>query len=637
MRYHYLIFVVLVLTTHFTVQAQIKPENVFPDSTKAYFSVPSVREFAEKWQSTELGKMLNDPMMSSFREELRTRINDKWLGALGLGFDDLTSFPEGNVAGGLIAVPGKRPGLILVAELDAATQGQKTLEFISKIGKKLEAEGAKKSTGIISEGSFQINTNVYTFPTPKDSQLAPTVIYLVTQNFLVITDQNDLARLMVTRLDGRSTETLAEKEAFQKIMARTTRDDAEVSSHLLKWYVEPLELSAAIQLMVERPKDAPKPQVDVNAMLVKHGLQEVQGAGGVLDIATDDYQLIYKTFFYAPMPRQGAIMKMLSFPNEPLTPLPGWVPDSTARYSVFHLNIKDVFNNIGPVFNDLAQETAGVWEEVLGSLKDDPYGPKIDIEQEFINLLNNKAHVLIDYEQPLGDNREKYLIAIEIQQGQDDAIRNAIEKFFGDDPNIQRTEQNGYVFWQIKPQDMRDTEKRNSRNRSTIVPRQQSQKNVQKKESSPPLFPDGAVTVGNGHIFLSNHKDYLIKVLGEKSKDSLLSQSKEYQAVNDVLVSVKTLDGKSFLRVFSRSADIVMPSYEMIRKREIPKSRTLIAWFFNNVLASVNEQGERVINIDTSKMPEFDKMRHYFGTAGMFGVAEENGWYTQGFQLRKTP
>jgi hypothetical protein len=34
-------------------------------------------------------------------------------------------------------------------------------------------------------------------------------------------------------------------------------------------------------------------------------------------------------------------------------------------------------------------------------------------------------------------------------------------------------------------------------------------------------------------------------------------------------------------------------------------------------------------------MPEFDKVQHYFGKVGIFGVTEENGYFIKGFTVEQ--
>jgi len=623
-----------------SLQAQVAPDKVFPESTRGYFSISNVKEFADKWRETQFGKLLKDPLMESFEKELRSKIDEKWFSKLGLSFDDFSSFPAGSMSGGLIAVPGQTPGLILVAELnkDKENGNQETMDFLKRMGEKLETQGAKKSTGVISEGTNQINTNIYTFPpATQDSKITPMVIYLVTQNYLVVTDQENLARMMVARLSGKiSSESLGDKPAYQAIMKRVTKDDPPGTSHLIKWYVEPLKLTAAIQLMVEKPKDAPKPKVNVYDLLVKHGLEGVQGVGGVVNLMTDQYQSSYRTFFYAPLPRDGAIMKMLVFPNQTDYTPPGWVPDKTAKYTVFHVSPKDIFSNIGPVFNDLAQDTSGVWEDVLKGFEKDPYGPQINIEKEIIDLLDSQVTVLTNYTLPLTENSEQFVIVIKLKPGVEEKFKKSFPKLLGENRDMIQTEQDGHIFWQPKPAAMRAAEKAAQNNRSIVPNKKRATKQEPKEEekTAEDFFPDGAITITKGYVFLANHKDYLLTVLKESGTGSKLEKSEDFQRVKKEIVNLSN-ESPTFIQVFSRSAEVIQPTYEMIRNKKVPQSRTFLSWLLGELLAPPQQEKEEAkTEIDTGKMPDFEKIRHYLGSGGMFGITEENGWYTQGFQIK---
>ncbi|MDR0337595.1 MAG: hypothetical protein LBI18_10945, partial [Planctomycetaceae bacterium] len=40
-------------------------------------------------------------------------------------------------------------------------------------------------------------------------------------------------------------------------------------------------------------------------------------------------------------------------------------------------------------------------------------------------------------------------------------------------------------------------------------------------------------------------------------------------------------------------------------------------------------------SIDGKNLPEFDKISHYFGSFGLYGVSEESGYFFKGFLLEK--
>ncbi len=56
-----------------------------------------------------------------------------------------------------------------------------------------------------------------------------------------------------------------------------------------------------------------------------------------------------------------------------------------------------------------------------------------------------------------------------------------------------------------------------------------------------------------------------------------------------------------------------------------------------NTLFGAGKKGVlRQQEIDGSKLPEFEVVRRYLGTAGSFGVSEDSGWFLKGMLSEET-
>jgi len=68
----------------------------------------------------------------------------------------------------------------------------------------------------------------------------------------------------------------------------------------------------------------------------------------------------------------------------------------------------------------------------------------------------------------------------------------------------------------------------------------------------------------------------------------------------------------------------------------MPESQTVLGVILRAVMASPEEKQaaskQRVF--DRTLLPEFEKIRQYFGTAGSVGSVEETGWLIEGVQLQ---
>jgi len=303
---------VFLLICSLPVCGQSSNDILFPDTTQGFFEVTSVDAFKDQWQKTRLGALLKDPIMEPAREEVKKQIDAKWVNRLGLSLEDLQSLPTGLISGGMIAVPGTMPGFVLVISVKGQTD--ETLNFMQRIGKKLEDQGVKRATTPIES----VTATYFTFAKTEKNPQGGIAVYLLAKDTLVITDRQHIASMMVKRLNGDLSAPLRDKPAYKAVLERVTRDAlANNTQPLVKWYIEPLEFTAAMRMIASdnAAKKKGLVQVDAYELLTNHGFKNITGVGGILDLATDNNQLAYRIKAYAPQPHSGAALKMLSFIN----------------------------------------------------------------------------------------------------------------------------------------------------------------------------------------------------------------------------------------------------------------------------------------------------------------------------------
>jgi hypothetical protein len=90
-----------------------------------------------------------------------------------------------------------------------------------------------------------------------------------------------------------------------------------------------------------------------------------------------------------------------------------------------------------------------------------------------------------------------------------------------------------------------------------------------------------------------------------------------------------------FFQFFARTHETLRPTYEMIRLNQMAQSQAVFAKLLNEILVPDEESGVRRQILDGSTMPEFEKVQHYFGKVGIYGITEENGYFIKGFALER--
>jgi len=628
-----------------TMAAYAQPSNdvLFPDTTQGFFEVSSIDAIKAQWQQTRLGALLKDPIMQSAREEVKKQIDANWINRLGLTLDDLQLLPSGPISGGMIAVPGAMPGFVLVISVKGQTQ--ETLEFMQRIGKKLEDQGVKKATTPIDT----VTATFFIFEKSEQNPQGGIAVYLLTKDTLVITDRQHLAAMMVKRLNGDLSSPLRNKPAYRAVMERVTRDAlANHAFPLIKWYIEPLEFTAAMRMISvpTAPRKKGLVQVDAFKLLTDHGFKDIQGVGGILDFVTAGSQLAYRVKAYAPKPYTGAASKMLSFKNSTDFTPPHWLPADAARFTILHADPRAIFANIGPIFDDIVDEP-GVWDAVLKSFREDPYRVRIDIQKELVDLLGDRLVLMTRFEKPITPQSSRFVAALSLKPGKDADAAKAFEKLFSDGQDAKRIERNGFVYWQSLPEGAapRPVSPGTARpNRPTVVPRGATR-------TAPPTAPNasaadnekesgvvarelffdrGGLVVGKGHVFIGNYIEDLHAIMDSRTETSPAT-SRDYLAITQALSRLDAGKGERFLQIFGRSADLIMPTYELAREGKMPESQTILGAILRAIIAG--NDGQRKNDFDRSTLPPFEQIKGYFGTAGTVGTVESDGWFIEGVQL----
>jgi hypothetical protein len=152
-------------------------------------------------------------------------------------------------------------------------------------------------------------------------------------------------------------------------------------------------------------------------------------------------------------------------------------------------------------------------------------------------------------------------------------------------------------------------------------------------------FPNGAVAVAHGQILLASHVDILKKVLDGKSPP--FAEEADYNVAVEQLKTL--LPGDVALRTFARTEQMVQPTYELLRGGLGPENKSLAGRLANALLAARDNPGgglggkkpkePRKARVDGSTLPDFEKIRHYFGTAGMTMKTVPEGWMFVGASL----
>jgi len=622
-----LLFSAALFCTSHSVRA-VPADQIFPDVTKGFVSIRNIKDFGDQWKQTQFGQLLDDPLMAAFKQEVQTQMTERMEKTFGFTLDGISSLPSGEVAFGLIAVPNQVPGYVLT--MDVFGKRAETNNYLAKLTQKLVAAGAKRGVETYKRQQITMlvfppsetprtgtprplgNTRIELNATPRERR----AYYMFQQDVLIASDQLPLLRLIADRIAdpgvGGGGRSLAHVEAYQVVMKRCLSDVPVGTPPIVRWYIDPLDYGETVRSMLQGPvaQSLRSSKPSVFSTLKQQGFDAFQGIGGVASVKSEAQETVYRTFVSTKKPYRLA-MQMLNLPDTTNFAPPTWMPAHLARCTMFSIDPLTVFDNFGGLFDGLLTPgEEGVWKDILEGLEYDPHGPKINLRNELIAHLGNRVVGLSWYEKPITVKSESIIVAVELKAGREAAMQACAQKLFGTDPDMRGIRHRSYVIWQRVPSP---------------------------DDEGTPFFPEGAIAIAKGNLFVSANVDALKTILDrldapDPSVQSTIGNEADYQQVNQIFASMGLANRPHTFQFFARTHETLRPTYEMIRQGQMAHSQALLGRVLHEVLLPDEERRQR---FDGSTLPEFEKVQHYFGRVGIYGISEENGYFIKGFTLER--
>jgi hypothetical protein len=605
-------------------------EDLLPETTKGYLSIPNAVEFDKQWKKTQIGQLMNDPVMEPFSKDLRRQFEDRLSSLrdrLGLTLDDVKDVPSGELAVAIVQPSADESVTVLLMDVKGnldkaeAMLRKASANFARRHGKKSEIE-----VGGIKALYFDIPID------PNDPNPGPgKAIYFLHNNLLGAGDSVQVMRDVIGRLaSGDRKGSLGQLQEYTAVMARAKKDAGPLAP-IARWWIQPLGYVEAMR--VATPEQQRRKGRSMSALMRNQGFEAVRGMGGYVNFLQGKHEVFHRTAIYAPQPFQKS-MKMLSLPNGTEFTPQRWVPRDVAGYTTLYVDMLNAFDNFGPLFDEVVGEgkETGIWADVLQSLKDDPNGPRIDLREELIKHLGNRISMVTDYQLPITPTSQRLIYAVEAVD--EKLVAAAITKWMQGDPGTKRREFQGHIIWEMVEPDEPEIPKVNLEAIPSVTPGRAKTKDTEEEpEKEIRLLPHAAVTVAHGQLFIASHIDFLLKILPLVEPRKMLARDIDYQVVTQNLdqLGIKS----AALRSFSRTDETFRPAYELTKQGKMPESQTMLARMLNAFMNPGKKGSQRKQKLDGSKMPDFQVVRRYLGPAGVIMVSEPDGWFAKGFTLTK--
>ena len=601
-----------------------------PD-TRGFASIADINSLQQHWRQTQLGQLVRDESMRPFVEDMRRQLERKVSGVrdkLGLVLGDLKGVAAGEIGIGLVERENDRAAVALTVDV---TGNRPQLDaLLDKVDQELTPRGAERKSIEVSGTEL----TVYTLPARDNggNKKQRTAIYFVKDDMLCATDSQAEAREMLTRFGGKSAG-LASTKSYQETTARC-RNESNGLAPQIHWFVDPFGYARAVRSLAN-PKQKTHAK-DYLKILDAQGFDAIKGIGGFVNLAVaGSFELLHRTAVYAPAvpnapQRYHLAMRMMKFPNGSSMAAPNWLPRKLASYRTFNMDLDNAYQYFGTLF-DAVVGYEDAFANAMRGIEKDPYGPRIDMREDFIAHLGQRVTMVTDYEVPITTKCERFLFGVALTN--EAAIAATVKKFMESDPNATRTEFEGKVVWEIQEEGDDVPELDIDISELDLLDEPAS---VANQGPAGKALPTSAVCVTDGQLLIASHVSFMKEILAEKTNQDALSSAGDYLEVEAAMA--RLIQGDVAARCFVRTDEAYRPVYELLRQGKMPESETLLGRLLNRLFSPPEDEGEGILRqqkIDGRQLPEFEMVRRYFGPAGTIVRSDADGWFITGATLSK--
>jgi hypothetical protein len=642
-------------------QEAIPTEQLLPENTRAWVSVPSAPELRAALERGRIGQMTDDPEVKPFVDDLirqfREYLNEQNV-QFGMKVTDIEDVATGEICmAGVLNLPpasaeGVPPEHAVILMVDVGDTTDKAKQLLTRINEEFKAIEATIEPLQIGE----IEVTRITFKQPQGLRETQYAWHGIVGRWLVACDNESVFREMIDQIAGaRAGETrhLADNPAFQKITDECQFAEQDFPIHV-RWFIEPFGYMYLAEAIADARNGQEPLRNDYARILKDEGFSAIRGVGGVASFSTGEHEAVHRTFIHVPVTEEQPLQRaaaMLDFSNDKNDPLnpPAWVPEDAASYLTFTWDLGNALDKIGLIPEALTGKP-GSWERTLDGIRDDLNGPRVDL-RKLVACLEDRITVAAVTKVPIDENSERILIGIRILE-EEAFVEDSVFRLVRNDAEVVEYEGNRIFVVDTTEED------------STALPEIEAdpleaefdrdfgnpgvEEGVDEEEEEfprpKPLFEKRVFAVRNGILLIGNNLEQVQSVLSDmdSAPGERLAEANDYERVAEALVELAGDTAPSF-RQFGRMDRSIRTNYEMLRTGRMGQSKTLLAqllnraWEKENAGRALPEDSVRTQQIDGSKMPEdFEgKVARYFGPTGMVLQTVDEGWLITGCVLAK--
>jgi hypothetical protein len=609
--------------------------KLFPEETLVFIRVANAYEFGEGVRGSSTGRMLADPQVKPFVEQLYGEAaklyTEKAEQFMGISWDELQKLPQGEVAFAIVAREDKIPAFLLL--VDQGEEGSVASSLLDRALKFAGEQGGDFSTEEIGDVEVTVVRDA-------DDENRVFGVFERENTIVVATDPNVLRGVLyhwdqagesdaaanrtesdrddasgegaeeavntdedVTEEEADTEEaeeevfvpgrTLAENDRFASIL-RQCRRPQDPPPHLI-FFVDPIDLvrnfgrnEGGVQFVM--------------GMLPSLGVDGLMGVGGSFTLATDEYDDLSHLHVLLENPRSG-ILQLPSFEDGDTAPQP-FVPHAIETYMTWNRNMRVFYDRVAALVDQFRYQ--GSVDKIVEERLSEPLG--INFQTDVIDNLAGRYTWTIGYDRPAKFRGQQHMFAIELKDEASAAetLKTVMSKVEEKYPDVFEERTFGKITYHA------------------IMP--EALKNMEEEER--PAEP--CVAIMDGYLFIGGSCNQFERCIAARDgTEERLVDSKDYARVMGVL-GRETAGTTPVMMSISRYEETIRQWYNLLtaeRTRELIDENKAD----NPALAALADA------LDQHQLPPFDVLAPYLAPGGAMFYDTDNGYHVIGFTLRDEP
>ena len=354
-----------------------------PDSVAAHVAIPDARALRERLPNCSWGRLLSDPIVADFRDNLvgqmRASINASVQLPKGVSAEDLLNLDVGEIT--LTVLKPVDGNLPVVFSLDAAGAA----DTISKLVTESVAASVNQGwTQTVVEHAGTSITVLTDSGAEAGTASADNVRAVFQRDGYVVAGNSvDALKQVLDRWSGAVEGAFAANTTLNQVQSVTVQPGHEPA---LFWYLDPV--GAAVSLLSQGAASNPT-AVTALSRLPKLGLTSFRGVGGTIDFATGAHDTETRIAGVVKQPVSAA-MALVQFPPANLTP-PEWVPNDVDSCMLLNWDAQSAYSGAEQMADEfLGPSGLANALEVLSKKTD----PPIHIKNDILDGLTGEVMIL---------------------------------------------------------------------------------------------------------------------------------------------------------------------------------------------------------------------------------------------------